>query len=160
MDNNNLKEKEEVLVEIKNLETLEELFKIKIKCSLKERIEYLFRDIYELITDKYFSIILGIKNLWKYRKVIFSDRPYDGYYIYALLKVKLKYTLKYFEDDTRAFISEDNEHIKETISNCIRDLEIITNYDNSVYEYKYEEVEKAKERLFTSLKDNIDNWWD
>jgi hypothetical protein len=41
------------------------------------------------------NLVRGIKNLWKWFPVIWKDRNWDDYYIWEILKTKLKYQSDY-----------------------------------------------------------------
>lgn len=47
------------------------------------------------------SIIQGLKNLWYWFPIIWKDRNWDHYYIYEILKHKLKAQAKYIGDKDR-----------------------------------------------------------
>jgi hypothetical protein len=40
----------------------------------------------------------GVKNLWKWFPIIWKDRDYDDYFIFEILKTKLKHQAKYIGD--------------------------------------------------------------
>lgn len=47
----------------------------------------------------FYSIKQGIKNLIKWRKVIYNDRDWDHYYIYKILEKKLEHMENFFSSD-------------------------------------------------------------
>ena len=44
----------------------------------------------------YWSVVLGIKNLWTYRKLIWHTRNYDGHYLLEFMSFKLREMQKDF----------------------------------------------------------------
>lgn len=65
------------------------------KTSIKDKLEDIeiwYNNLF--IFDIYYNIKNGVKNLWKYRKVIWDDRWYDYQYIFFILEFKLKNTIK------------------------------------------------------------------
>ena len=73
----------------------------------------------------------GIKNLYKYFKVVWNDQDWDSEFIYDLLEVKLKNMQKYFASDkpVSASAEKDAENIEYALYllNRLRDEEGIHN---------------------------------
>jgi hypothetical protein len=62
----------------------------------------------------------GVKNLWKWFPIIWQDRDYDDYFIFEILKTKLKHQAKYIGDrdwHTRA------KRDAEIMMTCVRLIE-------------------------------------
>jgi hypothetical protein len=113
--------------------------------------------------------IHGIKNMWRWRKVLFSDQDWDYWYIYNILKTKLEFTAEHIE---RYGVHENRATDVAQIREVVRLLDIVQNEkiideafgDDNWTEERFREIEKrhaeAKQELFKKLHDNIDNWWD
>jgi hypothetical protein len=70
------------------------------------------------------NIIRGIKNLWRWFPIIWKDRDWDDYYIWEILKTKLKHQSKYIGDrNTHTTAKYEAERIQW----CIRLIEKIQN---------------------------------
>jgi hypothetical protein len=111
-----------------------------------------------------------ISNLYRWFPIIWNDRDWDYYFIYEILKQKLKHveqhTIKY------------SHHINAgTEAKSIRTaIELIDKVQNEYYLDKYlsgatkwnkKEIDKAvedhdtlKQELFQHLNNNIEKWWD
>jgi hypothetical protein len=118
-------------------------------CSKEE-----FEDTIEFIKDKiiriFYNVKNGLRNLWKWRSVVWNDRPWDYVYIFKALRFKLDETQKCIDGN---FVGSEEEASKmrsliEAIDRIIEDdyvkeeyekmdrkygkLEMIFNNDNSL----------------------------
>lgn len=114
--------------------------------------------------------IHGIKNMWRWRKVIFSDQDWDYWYIYQILKTKIEFTAEYTEK--YGYHVNDDKYVAD-MREVIRLIDIVQNekiIDEAFQEgfdgwseERFKEVERrhaeAKQELFKKLHDNIDSWW-
>lgn len=118
------------------------------------------------------SIIEGLQNLWKWRKVIYKDRDYDHYFIYEILKKKLQFQAEYFH---KHGITESASEKAKQMLECVDLIDKVQNeyyidlaikglIDEGWTDEQFNDVSKkqdeAKEKLFFELKENIDKWWD
>lgn len=116
------------------------------------------------------SIIKGIKNLWKWRKTIYKDRDWDQYYIFEILKTKLKFQSEHFYKHGNHVSSErDTEKMKL----CVRLIDKVQNeyYLDEALGQNLDDIDgetiasainmhnKAKRILFKLLENNIERWW-
>lgn len=118
------------------------------------------------------NILTGLKNLWKWRKVIYSDRDWDQWYIFEILKTKLKFQAKHF--CKYGMTESAGQHAKQMLE-CVDLIDKVQNeyYINSAIkglvdeqwtDAMFSEVankqDEAKRQLFKMLEENIERWWD
>jgi len=118
------------------------------------------------------NILTGLKNLWKWRKVIYSDRDWDHWHILEILKTKLKFQAEHFIKD--GVTESAGKHAKQMLE-CVDlvdkvqteyyiDLAINGLVDEGWTDEMFNEVAKkqdeARKRLFKLLEKNIEHWWD
>ena len=84
---------------------------------------------------KYFhkTLIRGFKNLWKWLPVIWKDRDWDHYHMFAMMDFKLKNMIILFEDD-KQFVGWENEVRYMKICR-----ELIQRLQDSYYECEYQD---------------------
>lgn len=128
---------------------------------------------------KYF--FKNIKNIIRWIPVIWKDHDWDSFYIFDILKFKLKNTAKYLKKNN-LYVGVDRD--VEIINTCIRLIDKVQseeylwefveklekehnnggifywNEDRKAYELGALKHEKAKRILFTLLERNIEKWWD
>ena len=109
-----------------------------------------------------------IKNIIRWIPILWNDRDWDYYYIFEILKTKLKFQSKHFREYG---YHESSERDAEQMELCIR---LIDKVQNEYYldealgqEFTDEAVisainkhDKAKRILFKLLEQNIESWWD
>ena len=120
--------------------------------------------------DKIKTFVTGIKNIWRWRKVLYRDRDWDHWYIYEILKTKLKFQADYIA--VNSYHERAGEDVKE-IRECI---ELIDKVQNEFYidemlnldqsEWTLDRIKGAedshnqtKRQLFKLLDKNIEHWW-
>jgi glutamate synthase domain-containing protein 2 len=117
------------------------------------------------------SIIEGLQNLWKWRKVIYKDRNYDHWFIYEILKTKLKFQAEYMQ---KHGITESSSEVAAQIFECVDLIDKVQNEyyidealnieDKNWSDDKFNEAikkdEEAREQLFLKLKNQLSQWWD
>lgn len=117
------------------------------------------------------NILTGLKNLWKWRKVIYKDRDWDSWYIFEILKTKLKFQAEHFikygyhesssVEAKRMLECVDlidkvqNEYYIEEGIKGLSDLE----WSDAMFKEATEKHDEAKKRLFEMIEDNIERWW-
>jgi hypothetical protein len=97
---------------------------------------------YHLIDDiRYLpnNISHGIKNIFKYFKIIWNDRDYDHSYIFDLLRFKLEKQSKYINDKGRFISSSRNAELMlltsrliELIKDDVYDTEYLDYYESKI----------------------------
>ena len=115
------------------------------------------------------EVIAGIKNLWRWRKVIYNDRDWDQWYIYEILKTKLQHQSEHFlKHGWTVDTPKDAAKMRE----CIELIEIVQNeviIDGALQNDKWTEEEidaaveehhKARKQLFNLMEKHIEEWWD
>jgi hypothetical protein len=90
------------------------------------------------------NIARGIKNIWKWRVIIWEDRDFDYSYMYAILQNKLKNMEKFFYSDEVHIM--DAEKYADQIKECREIVDALINdtyFDEELKEYheKYPEVD-------------------
>lgn len=115
------------------------------------------------------SVMDGLKNLWKWRKVIYHDRNWDYWHIYQILKTKLEFQAEHLE---KYGMHADKDKDVSKIREVIKLIDIVQNekiLDEALHEDKWSEESfmeadrkhsEAKKELFTKLHDSIEYWWD
>jgi len=110
----------------------------------------------------------GVKNLYKWFRVIWNDRDWDHHYIFQVLKFKLEKQAKQF---IKSGYTKSAEREAELMMTCVRLIDKIQNeyYFEEMYNYKKLTSEivnqytakhnKAKRLLFKILNDKIETWW-
>ena len=117
------------------------------------------------------SIIYGLKNLWKWRKVIYKDRHWDHYYIYEILKTKLQFQADHL---IKHGYHENSESDAKVMLTCVDLIDKVQNEyyidealnglsDNKWTDEMFKEMiakqDDAKRLLFKTLEENIEHWW-
>ena len=64
------------------------------------------------ISSFWYDLKYGLKNLWKYKKVIWNNREWDQAYILILLKEKLDFMIQDFEKNAIHIIKDIDVDIK------------------------------------------------
>lgn len=117
------------------------------------------------------SIIDGLKNLWKWRKVIYKDRNYDHWFIYEILKTKLKFQAEYMQ---KHGITESSSEVAAQILECVDLIDKVQNeyyidealngldsdWNDDQFNEAIKKDEEAREQLFLKLKNQLSLWWD
>ena len=115
------------------------------------------------------NFIQKIKNLIRWFPVIYKDHDWDHWFIYQILKTKLKYQSEHLRKYGN-HVSADYD--ADRIDLCIRLIEKVQNeeyIDVSLREPQWsmqsmEAAErkhnKARKLLFKVLEQNIEKWWD
>ena len=138
---------------------------IRVKWKdIKEDIEIWYNNLF--IFDIFYNIKHGIKNLWKYKSVIWNDRWYDYQYIFSLLEFKLKDTIKNW-DNAHYVGSEFTKKRMQILLNRIEEYTVnLENLEELYYTKKISKTEynKRKDDLINktwkSLGRNITRFWD
>jgi hypothetical protein len=116
------------------------------------------------------SITTGLKNLWKWRKIIYKDRDWDQYYIFEILKTKLKFQNEHFYKYGNHVSSERDA---EKMELCVKLIDKVQNeyyldealgknlndMDGETIANAINKHNKAKKLLFKILEENIERWW-
>lgn len=115
------------------------------------------------------SIIDGLKNLWKWRKVIYKDRDWDHYYIYEILKTKLKFQAEYM---MKHGITEKANEDAEKMLRCVDLIDkaqneyyldkamTSENWTNENFDEAIKKHDECRKEVFNILEKNIEFWWD
>lgn len=106
--------------------------------------------------DIYYDIIWYFRNLFKYHKIVKQMRPWDGCYIFQMMKFQLEILLPQIENG-----NEIDESRLEKVKDIKRLIELLNNHieDDYVdrcgfdYNFKFDCVETKNERL-VELKSN------
>ena len=73
------------------------------------------------------SILTGLKNIWKWRKVIFKDRDWDYWYTYEILKTKLEFQANHLQK--HGYHTTSGDSVKQ-ILDCV---DLIDKVQNEYY---------------------------
>jgi len=83
------------------------------------------------------KIIEGIKNLWKWKSIIWNDRWWDSYFLFKILKFKLEQMEENFRE-RGIHVSAEKEADKMKICVLLLDRLIKDEYDENVFKHHYE----------------------
>ena len=131
---------------------------------LKEDIKYWYHNLF--IFDILYNIKNGIKNFWKYRKVIWNYRWYDYQPIFNILEFKLKDTIKNW--DKAHYVGSHFTKLRMQI-NLNRIEEYRVNLENIQELYYLKKIDKKEyirlkdellNKTWKSLGRNITRFWD
>ena len=132
--------------------------------DIKEDIEIWCNNSF--IFDIFYNIKHGIKNLWKYKSVIWNDRWYDYQYIFSLLEFKLKDTIKNW-DNAHYVGSEFTKKRMQVLLNRIEEYQTnLENLEELYYTKKitrdeyYKQKEELLNKTWKTLGRNITRFWD
>lgn len=106
----------------------------------REEFEDTFMYIKNVLTRFFYNMKNGIRNFWKWRKVVWNDRPWDYVYIFKALRFKLDETQKCI-DGTFVGSEEEANKLRKLIATIDRILE-----DDYVKE-EYEEMDRKYGKL-------------
>lgn len=114
-----------------------------------------------MVTNFLRNVKYGLQNLWKWKRIIYTDRDWDWAFLYTLIEFKLENMAKYH----RTYgITYNAGTLAEEMEECARLLRRIRDED-----YKWEkggivemqrEMEADEEVLWTLIKEKSRNWWD
>lgn len=79
------------------------------------------------------NLIMGIKNFWKWKKIIYFDRDYDYNYTYDILQFKMENQSKYFKTSDICIDDKRNAELCKLCSKLIEKLK------NDTYECEYQD---------------------
>lgn len=94
------------------------------------------------------SFFIGIKNIFQYIPVIYTDRDWDFFYLKELLRFKLKRMKKLFSDNGHL---ESNDKSVKTIDFCIR---ILDRMQDEYESYNHPEYKKWLESVKINIVDS------
>ena len=102
------------------------------------------------------EIIYRLKNLFRWIPVIYRDMDWDHYYIYEILKFKLKNQAEHL--NSSPYSDFDREY--ERLQTIIRLMDRVQNeyYIDTFLDLK--KHNKARKLLFKMLEENIEKYWD
>jgi hypothetical protein len=118
------------------------------------------------------NILTGLKNLWKWRKVIYKDRDWDHWYIFEILKTKLKYQAEHLQK--HGMTMSAGVHTRQMLE-CVELIDKVQNetyieealeglgehdWTDEAYNDCINKHNEAKKRLFHLLENKIELWWD
>jgi hypothetical protein len=124
------------------------------------------------ISYKYNCLVDGIKNLWKWRKTIYRDRDWDYWYIYEILKTKLRFQAEYMLNHG---VTEKSTEVAKQLLGCAEMIDKIQNeyyideaiqglgnkqWSNEMWDEGTKKHEEVKTKLYKTIQDNIETWWD
>ena len=129
-----------------------------------EDLKFWYNNLY--IFDLWYNLKNGIKNLWKYRNIIWKDRWYDYSYIIELLKFKLKDNIKNW-DNAHYIGSDFTKKRMMVLYNRLEEFDMnLENlqelyYTKKISKLKYSELKRELiMKTWYSLGRNIQKFWD
>lgn len=116
------------------------------------------------------NLIERLKHLFKWLPIIWKDKDWDHFYIYEILKFKIKNQADHIQSNGLTDFDREYERM-QTI------LKLLDRVQNEYYieqllvddnvelteerlEYAYNQHEKAKNLVFKLIATNIEKWWD
>lgn len=116
------------------------------------------------------QFIQGVKNLIKWRKIIWYDRNFDYFYVYEILKKKLEFQRDHIQ---KYKLHENYQRDIDTLTECIELIKevqyeecinIELNSNESWTEEMFKRAENChnekRKKLFQKIEENIEFWWD
>lgn len=103
------------------------------------------------IRSPFYSIIDGLGNFWKYRKVVWNDRWWDHAFLTYWIGAKIQDMHDNWDDSH--YIGSEKE--KEVLEKLLGYLEIMSNY-----EFEEASQEQAKKEFFKLLSAHYEKFWD
>ena len=97
----------------------------------KDELQEAFEVLKNNLSRFFYNVKNGLRNLWKWRSVVWNDRPWDYVYIFKALRFKLDETQRCIDG---AFVGADEEAAK--IRSLIEAIERILEDDYVSEEYK------------------------
>jgi len=112
------------------------------------------------------DFINGIKNLWKWFRIIWKDRDWDDHYIFEILKFKIDSQANYIEKNNRYVGCERDVEIMRLVSKLIKlnqdefyDMEYM-DYHETEYEFvPTDETEKWFTMEDELISENFDEYF-
>lgn len=116
------------------------------------------------------NLIGRLKHLFKWLPVIWKDKNWDHFYVYEILRFKIKNQADYIQSNGLTDFDREYERM-QTI------LKLLDRVQNEYYieqllvddnvelteerlEYAYNQHEKARKLVFKLIATNIEKWWD
>ncbi len=111
---------------------------------IKFEVAYFFKDL----KGSFYSFVGGVKNFWKWRKIIYHDRWYDHAFLHNMLRFKLNDMAEGYKNCHYVDCEKDQQELHELVEildkiNKLED-ESLANYEQDI-DKLYEEF---GERLF------------
>lgn len=121
--------------------------------------------------NKIRQFISRLHNIYRWIPILWKDRDWDHYYIFEILKTKLKFQSEYFQSLGHL---EKSKYYAEQMITCINLIDKVQNeyYIDELLMKKdlnltdeqmsdaMEKHDRAKRILFKILEENIEKWWD
>ena len=132
-----------------------------------------------------YDILHFLRNVWKWRRILWDDKDFDYGYLYDMLQFKLEnmyvncingYTenkgeYRYMKIASDLIeIVKDELYVQEAYANFPDDIKPDEDFltwlntpnpkRNAAMEVAYKQQEKAKRLLFKIIYEKIDYWWD
>jgi len=102
----------------------------------------------------------GLLNFWKWRKVIFNDRPWDFAFFLKLVEKKLELMIKEWKDND-VYVDQDSD--MHSMMKCRDALQRLIKDDYCFISDDWHEVEKFRkidtDIFFYTLKSDLYKWW-
>lgn len=116
------------------------------------------------ITD----IIARLKHLFKWLPVIWKDKDWDHFYIYEILKFKIKNQADHIQGNGLTEFNREYERIQLILRllDKVQNEEYIDEFfsvkEKTVerFEFAYQQHYKARKLLFKLIEQHIEHWWD
>jgi hypothetical protein len=103
------------------------------------------------------SFFKGIDNLWKWRKIIWTDRWWDYSYFLIMLRFKLKDMEEHWGRDTH-YVKDYTE--KKHLQDLLEDLDWMLDNEHEFEDGHEEEYKKRSRRFFSRLDRHHRKFWD
>lgn len=109
-----------------------------------------------------------IHNLYRWFPIIWKDQDWDHYFIWEILKTKLKFQSEYISNGYHESSEQDAENMKRVIEliDIVQNEKFIDEvlHDKKWDVARFDEAEvkhnNARKELFNILEQNIEKWWD
>lgn len=114
------------------------------------------------ITDTLRNVKYGLRNFWKWKRVIYVDRDWDWAFLYRIMAFKLENMADLHE---KYGIWMDKDPAIQDMRECAKRLRRVAEEDYETgQELTFEIVEKLtvedEEWIYKTMKEKARTWWD
>ena len=124
--------------------------------TLKEEITYMYYRMYY----KYLDVKTGIKNLWKFRKIVYRDRWWDYSFMLDMIEFKLKDMEKHWGKDTSYVGDKFTAGRLKVILKDLEDYREFFDGDEFVNIKDYKKIKKERSKKMNRFWKNLPRFWD
>lgn len=123
----------------------------------KDELQDVFESLKDNLSRFFYNVKNGLRNLWKWRSVVWNDRPWDYVYIFKALRFKLDETQKCIDG---SFVGSEEEAKKirsliEAIDRIVEDDYVSEEYKTMDEKYGKLEMIFNDDNTITTTRENL-----